>query len=152
MRKSTLAIVLLTLVSFTNYVDRMVLSALVQPIKTEFALADWQLGLLTGFAFVLLYSVTSVPMARFADRTNRALVLSAALALWSLATAACGLARSFVGLLVARMFVGIGESGCQPIGYALLSEYFPPHRRATANGWFLVGNILGVTAVFMIGC
>lgn len=151
MRKSTLALALLTLVSFANYVDRMVLSALAQPIKAEFLLSDAQIGLLTGFAFVLLYSVTSVPMARLADRTNRALVLSAALALWSLATAACGLARSFFGLLVARMFVGIGESGCQPIGYALLSEYFPADRRAGAIGWFLVGNSLGVTAGFMIG-
>ena len=74
MRKSTLAVVLLTMVSFTNYVDRMVLSALAQPIKTEFSLSDSQVGLLTGFAFVLLYSFTSVPMARFADRSNRALV------------------------------------------------------------------------------
>jgi predicted MFS family arabinose efflux permease len=150
-RKSTLAVVLLTMVSFTNYVDRMVLSALAQPIKTEFSLSDSQVGLLTGFAFVLLYSFTSVPMARFADRSNRALVLSAALTLWSLATAACGLVKSFGGLLVARMFVGIGESGCQPIGYALISEYFPPHRRAAAIGWFLVGNSLGVTAGFAIG-
>ena len=126
MTKPTLALTLLTLVSFANYVDRMVLSALAQPIKLEFSLTDTQLGLLTGFAFVLLYSLTGVPMSRLADRSNRARVLAAALTLWSLATAACGLARSYAGLLLARLFVGIGESGCQPIGYGLLGDYFPP--------------------------
>lgn len=151
MRKSTLALALLTLVSFANYVDRMVLSALAQPIKIEFALSDAQLGLLTGFAFVLLYSLTGVPMARLADRTSRARVLAGALTLWSLATAACGLARSYTGLLIARLFVGIGESGCQPIGYGLLGDYFPAERRAMAMGWFMVGNSLGITAGFAIG-
>jgi predicted MFS family arabinose efflux permease len=151
MTKPTLALTLLTLVSFANYVDRMVLSALAQPIKLEFSLSDTQLGLLTGFAFVLLYSLTGVPMARLADRSNRARVLAAALTLWSLATAACGLARSYGGLLLARLFVGIGESGCQPIGYGLLGDYFPPKRRATAAGWFMVGNSLGITAGFAIG-
>jgi predicted MFS family arabinose efflux permease len=142
---------LLTLASFANYVDRMVLSALAQPIKTEFSLTDAQLGLLTGFAFVLLYSVAGVPMARLADRTNRAVVLAAALALWSLATAACGLTSSFAGLVIARLFVGIGESGCQPIGYGLLGDYFPAERRALAMGCFMVGNSLGITAGFAIG-
>jgi predicted MFS family arabinose efflux permease len=151
MKKSTLALVLMTLVSFANYVDRMLLSALAQPIKLEFGLSDSQLGLLTGFAFVLLYTITGVPLSRFADRSNKALVLAGALALWSLATAACGLAGSFVGLLMARVLVGIGEAGAQPIGYALLSDYFSPEKRATAIGWFLVGNSLGITAGFMLG-
>jgi predicted MFS family arabinose efflux permease len=150
-RRPVLVLGLLTLVSFANYVDRMVLPALAQPIKSEFSLTDAQLGLLTGFAFVLLYSVVGVPLARLADRTNRAVVLAAALALWSLATAACGLTASFAGLVIARIFVGIGESGCQPIGYGLLGDYFPIERRALAMGWFMVGNSLGITAGFAIG-
>ncbi|MET0658180.1 MAG: MFS transporter [Steroidobacteraceae bacterium] len=145
------ALLLLSLVSFVNYVDRMVLPALAEPIKAEFGLSDTQVGLMTGFAFVLLYAFTSVPMARFADRTHRSFVLSASLAFWSVATAACGLVRTFWELLIARVCVGVGESGCQPIGYALISDYFPAHQRATAMGWFLVGNSLGVTAGFAIG-
>jgi len=150
-RRPVLVVGLLTLVSFANYVDRMVLPALAQPIKAEFSLTDAQLGLLTGFAFVLLYSVVGVPMARLADRTNRAVVLAAALALWSVATAACGLTSSFVGLVIARIFVGVGESGCQPIGYGLLGDYFPAERRALAVGWFMVGNSLGITGGFALG-
>jgi len=150
-KRPVLVLGLLALVSFANYVDRMVLSALAQPIKAEFALSDAQLGLLTGFAFVLIYSFTGVPLARLADRTNRAVVLAAALALWSLATAACGLTGSFAGLVIARVFVGIGESGCQPIGYGLIGDYFPAERRALAMGWFMVGNSLGITAGFAIG-
>jgi len=150
-RRSTLALALLTLVSFANYLDRMVLSALAQPIKLEFALSDAVLGLLTGFGFVLLYTVTGVPMARLADRSDRALVLAGALTLWSLATCACGLAGSFAALFVARVFVGIGESGCQPIGYGLIGDYFAPARRTLAIGWFMLGNSLGVAVGFALG-
>lgn len=150
-RRQAVALVLLTLVSFANYVDRMVLPALAQPIKAEFALSDKQFGLLTGFAFVLLYTFTSLPMARLADQVSRSRVLAVALAFWSLATAACGFVRSYGQLLLARLFVGVGESGCQPIGYALITDYFATGQRATATGWFLVGNSLGVTAGFAIG-
>jgi predicted MFS family arabinose efflux permease len=145
------AVILLTLVSFANYVDRMVLNALSQPIKHEFGLSDTELGLLTGFAFVLLYAFAALPVAALADRTSKGLVLSCCLAVWSLATAACGITRSYVQLLTARFAVGIGESGCQPIGYALIADYFPSARRATPTGWFLVGNSLGITAGFMLG-
>lgn len=145
------AVLLLTLVSFTNYVDRMVLNALSQPIKQEFALSDTELGLLTGFAFVFLYAFAALPVASLADRTSKGAVLSGCLAVWSLATAACGLTKSYAQLLIARLGVGIGESGCQPIGYALIADYFPSEKRATPTGWFVVGNSLGVTAGFMLG-
>ena len=147
----SVAVVLLTLVSFANYVDRMVLNALSQPIKHEFALSDTELGLLTGFAFVLLYALAALPVASLADRTSKGLVLAGCLAVWSMATAACGLTKSYGQLLLARLGVGVGESGCQPIGYALIADYFPSEKRATPTGWFLVGNSLGITAGFMLG-
>ncbi len=143
--------IVLALVSFMNYTDRMVLPAVAQAIKLEFGLSDTQLGLLNGFAFVALYGVTSLPLARLADRTSRSLVLAGALAFWSLATAACGLVKNFWQLAVARACVGIGESACQPVGYALVSEHFPPERRNAAMGWFLLGNNLGIVAGFAIG-
>lgn len=143
--------VVLALVSFMNYTDRMVLPAVAQSIKVEFGLTDTQLGLLNGFAFVVLYGVASIPLARLADRTSRSLVLAGALAFWSLATAACGFARNFAQLVVARACVGIGESACQPVGYALVSEQFPPQQRNTAMGWFLFGNNVGIVAGFALG-
>ena len=143
--------VLLALVSFMNYTDRMVLPAVSQSIKAEFALSDTTIGLLNGFVFVALYGFASLPLARLADRTSRAKVLAGALAFWSLATAACGLVKTFGQLMVARACVGIGESACQPVGYALVSEQFPAARRNAAMGWFLLGNNLGITAGFAIG-
>jgi predicted MFS family arabinose efflux permease len=141
----------MALASFMNYLDRMVLPAVAQPIKLEFGLSDSQLGLLTGFAFVLLYAVSGVPLSRLADRTSRPLVLALSLAFWSVATAACGIARNFWQLLFARACVGIGESTCQPVGYAIVGDHYEPSKRTTAIAWFLVGNSLGVTAGFMVG-
>ena len=145
------ALFVLALVSFTNYVDRMILPAVSQPIKLEFGLSDTQIGLLNGLAFVVLYAASGVPLARLADRTSRPLVLAGALAFWSIATATCGFVRHFWQLALARACVGIGESACQPVGYAIISDYFPPDRRASAMAWFLVGNSLGVTAGFALG-
>ena len=145
------ALFVLALVSFTNYVDRMILPAVSQPIKLEFGLSDTQIGLLNGLAFVVLYAASGVPLARLADRTSRPLVLAGALAFWSIATATCGFVRHFWQLALARACVGIGESACQPVGYAIISDYFPPNRRASAMAWFLVGNSLGVTAGFALG-
>ena len=145
------ALALLALVSFTNYVDRMILPAVSQPIKLEFGLSDTQVGLLNGLAFVVLYAASGVPLSRLADRTSRQIVLAAALAFWSTATVACGFVRYFWQLALARACVGIGESACQPVGYAIISDYFPPDRRASAMAWFLVGNSLGVTAGFALG-
>jgi predicted MFS family arabinose efflux permease len=145
------ALFVLALVSFTNYVDRMILPAVSQPIKLEFGLSDTQIGLLNGLAFVLLYAASGVPLARLADRTSRPLVLAGALAFWSIATATCGFVRHFWQLALARACVGIGESACQPVGYAIISDYYPANRRASAMAWFLVGNSLGVTAGFALG-
>lgn len=143
--------VLLALVSFMNYTDRMVLPAVSQSIKQEFALSDTTLGLLNGFVFVAMYAFSSLPLSRLADRTSRSAVLAGALAFWSLATAACGMIRTFGELVVARACVGIGESVAQPVGYALVSEQFPVAERHRAMSWFLLGNNLGITAGFAIG-
>jgi predicted MFS family arabinose efflux permease len=107
--------------------------------------------MLTGFAFALVYALAGIPIARLADRGVRRTILAVALAFWSLMTAACGLARSYGTLALARVGVGIGESGCTPTSYSLLSDYFPPERRGTAIAWFVVGNCLGITAGFALG-
>jgi predicted MFS family arabinose efflux permease len=145
------AVGLLTLTTFMSYTDRMLLPALLQPIKREFALSDTQLGLLGGFAFAIVYAVVGIPIARLADRRSRRTILACTLIVWSLMTATCGLARSFGQLALARIGVGVGEAGCVPTSLSLLSDYFPPQRRGTAVAFFGLGNTLGITAGLSLG-
>ncbi len=142
---------LLMLVSFMNYTDRWILPAVGQSLKVEFALSDTQLGFLNGFAFVLVYALASLPLARLADRTSRTRVLAGALAFWSLATAACGMVRSFLQLTIARACVGIGESACQPLGYGIVGEMVPPAKRTFGMALFQFGSNLGIAAGFALG-
>ena len=112
------ALGVLTLVYFFNFVDRQVLAILLEDIKLEFSLSDTELGLLSGLAFVLFYSTLGIPIARLADRANRVKIIAGACAIWSVATAACGMAANFTQLLFARVAVGIGEAGCAPRRWA----------------------------------
>ena len=136
---------ILAVVSFFNYLDRMVLSMLLEPIKLELALSDAQLGLLAGFAFALFYATFGIPIARIADTRSRVTLLSVCMAVWSAATALCGLAQNFVHMLLARMGVGIGEAGCLPASHSLLSDFVPPKKRAFALSIFQAGGGVGTT-------
>ena len=140
---------MLAVVAFFNYLDRMVLSMLLQPIKDELGFSDAQLGLLTGFAFAAFYATFGIPIARLADRKSRVTILSVCMALWSAMTAACGLAQNFIHMLLARMGVGVGEAGCVPTSHSLLSDYVPPEKRALALGIFQTGGAVGVMAGFI---
>jgi len=122
-------VALLLLVTVCNYLDRIVLGVLQEPIKHELRLADWQLGLLSGPAFAILYSVAGLPVARLAERFNRSTLLSIATAAWSLMTALCAAAQGFGQLLLFRMGVGMAEGGCVPVSHSLLSNYFPAKQR-----------------------
>lgn len=136
-------LVVLLLVYTFNFIDRVVISVIQEPIKTEFGLTDGQLGLMAGPAFVLLYAALGVPIARLAERFNRATILGVCTALWSAATALCAAAVSFPTLLLARIGVGIGEAGCTPPSQALITDYFPPARRSTAIAIYTLGIPLG---------
>lgn len=133
----------LTVVSFFNYLDRMVIAILVEPIKAELHLSDTQMGLVTGFAFAMVYATFGVPLARLADRRSRVTVMSVCLAVWSAMTALTGLVSSFTQLFVARMAVGIGEAGCGPAAHSLLGDLFPRERRAFAISVFQAGGTIG---------
>jgi len=139
---------ILFLVSTSNYLDRNVVSVLLEPIKREFHVSDTMLGLLGGLAFALFYATLGLPVARWADRGNRRTVIAMALTAWSITTAACGLAQSFAQLLLARVGVGAGEAGAISPAHSLLVDYFPPERRATAMGVFtsaaMAGLLLGI--------
>lgn len=133
-----------------NFVDRQVFNVLLQPIKQEFAFSDTQMGLLGGLAFALLYSTLGIPIARIADRLNRVNIISLSILVWSVATALTGLAKSFTHLLVARVCVGIGEAGCSPPAYSLISDYFEPARRARAMSIYSMGIGGGVFLGFLV--
>jgi MFS family permease len=122
---------------------RQFLSVLAEPVKRDLHLSDTQLGLLTGPAFALFYTGFGIPVAALADRTHRVRIIAAACALWSLFTAACGLAGSFAVLAAARIGVGVGEAGGSPPSYSIISDYFPPHRRGVALAVYALGVPFG---------
>jgi len=134
-----------------RFVDLQIVSVLLEPIKKEFAVSDTQLGLLTGLAFSVLYGLLGVPVAWLADRSNRRNIIAVAVGLWSLMTALCGLASSFPALLLARMGVGIGEAGGTAPAYSMISDHFPPQRRASIFAILNSSVPLGVFAGFLVG-
>lgn len=136
---------LLSLVSFFNYLDRMVLAVLIEPIKRDLELSDTQIGLVGGLAFALFYALCGLPLARLADRRNRITLLSICLVGWSLATAATGYAKNFWQLFAARVAVGVGEAGCVPSAHSIIGDLFPLERRAFAIGMFQGGGLIGLS-------
>ena len=142
---------ILFLVSTSNYVDRNVISVLLEPIKQEFQVSDTMLGLLGGFCFAIFYALFGMPIARWADRGNRRTIITLALTVWSLMTLCCGLAQSFVQLAIARVGVGAGEAGAIPPAQSLIADYFAPEQRATAISIFFASAIAGYLLGFGLG-
>ena len=145
------ALGLLLVVYIFNFVDRQILSILLEDIRAEIELSDTQLGFLGGIAFALFYTFAGIPIARWADRGSRKNIIAISILIWSLMTAFTGSARSFAMLLLARIGVGIGEAGCSPPAHSLISDYFPPERRATALSVYALGIPLGGALGTLIG-
>jgi len=145
------ALGVLMVVAVFNYIDRQALSILQVPIKQELGLSDTQLGALTGLAFALLYSTLALPIARLADRRSRKLIIAAALAIWSLMTAGCGLATGFVTLVIFRLGVAFGEAGCVPPTHSLIADYYPREQRARALAIWTLSLPIGVMLGFLAG-
>lgn len=140
-------LVLLTVILAFNYTDRFALGIALQSIKIDLQLSDTQLGFLSGIAFALFYSVMGIPIARWADRGNRAAIISLTAALWSTVVALCGLARSFVQLMLIRVVVGVGEAGCVPPSLSLIADHFKRGERARAVSIYMQG----ISASLVIG-
>lgn len=138
------ALFLLFLMSALNFLDRQLMAVLVEPIKAELHLTDTQIGLLTGVVFALFYATFAVPIAALADRVNRVRLIAVACLIWSLFSAGCGLATSFITLAITRIGVGIGEAGGTAPSLAVLSDYYPPHRRSLIFAIFTVSGAAGV--------
>lgn len=142
---------LLFVVYVFNFIDRQVLSILLPSIKADLKVSDTYMGFLTGPAFVLFYTFAGIPIARLADRTSRRSVIAVGLTIWTAMTAASGLVRTFWQLAAARVGVGIGEAAGSPPAHSLISDYFPPERRATALSIYGAGVYLGVAAAYLGG-
>ena len=142
---------ILLVVYIFNFIDRQIVNILAEPIATDLGLSDTQIGLMTGLAFAIFYTVLGIPIARYADRrsTSRPRLIAGALALWSAMTALCGMAANFVQLLLARIGVGVGEAGCTPAAHSLISDIVPKERRASALAFYALG-IPGGTLLGMI--
>lgn len=145
------ALGMLCFIYVLNFLDRQLLSILAQPIQDSLNLSDSQLGLISGLYFAVFYCFIAIPVGWLADKTNRVKVLSIACAIWSAATIACGLAKTYPQLVIGRMAVGVGEAGGVPPSYAIISDYFPPGRRGTALGIFNLGPPLGAALGIAFG-
>jgi MFS family permease len=134
-----------------SLMDRQLVAVLVEPIRKEFALQDWHMGLLSGLAFAAFYTVMGVPLARLADRNNRVNIMAVSLLVWSAFTGLTGLATSFGYLVIARIGVAVGEAGCNPAAYSLIGDYFEARRRATALSIFQMGGYIGSFLGLLLG-
>jgi MFS family permease len=142
---------LLTLTSAFSVADRLVFGILVQDIKAEFKLSDFELGLLGGLAFSLIYVLAGFPAARLADRSTRKTIVAFAISFWSLMTAACGMATGFWTLFLARTGVGVGEGCSGPSSQSVIADYFPRSELAKAMGYLTIGASMGTAGGLIIG-
>jgi len=145
------ALGVLTLIYCFSFIDRQLLAIMQESIKADLKLSDSQLGLLTGFAFALFYVTAGIPIARMADNGNRRNIVSIAIFVWSIMTAISGFAQNYIQLLLARIGVGIGEAGGNPPSHSMISDIFPPHKRATAFGIYFTGVNIGIMFGFLLG-
>jgi predicted MFS family arabinose efflux permease len=150
-RAAHYAFVVLCLVALFNYIDRQILVILLESVKKDFGVSDAAMGLLTGTTFSIFYIAGSIPLACVADRGARRNVLAAALLVWSGMTAVCGLAQSYLHLALARASVAASESAAVPVSHSLLSDLYPPARRATVFGILMAAGSVGIAAGLYLG-
>ena len=150
-RHPGIVLAMLTFVYVLNFLDRQLLGILAKPIQDSLHITDGQLGLIGGLYFAMFYCFIAIPVSWLADRTNRVAVLTAACAIWSAATIACGLARTYPELVTARMMVGFGEAGGVPPSYALITDTFAPGRRGVAFGIYNLGPPIGAALGIALG-
>lgn len=145
------ALVLLFLAYVLSFIDRQILSLLVGPIREQFGITDFEYSLLQGAAFALLYTFAGLPLGRLADRVSRKWVISGSVAFWSVATMACGVAKSFPQLFVARMAVGAGEAGLAPPAYSIITDSFRPKHFGFAMAFYKSAVKVGGALALILG-
>lgn len=145
----TLAILILAYT--VSFIDRQALTLMVDPIRATLGISDTQLSLLHGFAFAIFYSIMGIPIGRLVDRRRRTYIIAAGIVVWSLMTAACGLARNFLQMFLARVGVGVGEAALSPGAYSLIADYFPKRQLPLALSIYTSAAYAGSGLAIMIG-
>ena len=133
------------------FIDRQILSLLIQPIKEDLGITDTQIGLLAGLAFAIFYSFIGIPIAKLDDTKNRVKIISIGVALWTLMTALCGLTKTYFYLFLARVGVGVGEAALSPAAYSMIADYFPKEKLGRAIGVYVIGLYLGAGLAMLVG-
>jgi len=151
LRVAHAALILMVAAFFLSLLDRQILSLLVQPIKADLQLSDFEFSLLQGLAFVVLYSVAGLFLGALADRVSRRNLIMVALSTWSAATIACGLSGNFAQLFAARVAVGVGEAGLNPSVYSLICDLYAPRHRGRAFGVLTMSGSLGLAFALLAG-
>ncbi len=134
-----------------SFIDRQIITLLIQPIRADLQISDTQFSLLHGLAFAMLYATAGIPIARLADSRSRPMIISVGIFVWSLATALCGVAKNFFQLFIARMAVGVGEAALSPAAYSMITDSFPKSKLGLALGVYSSGSFLGGGLAFIIG-
>jgi MFS family permease len=134
-----------------SFIDRQIMALLIEPIRADLGLSDTEFAVVHGLGFALFYAVMGIPIARLTDQRSRPLIIFLGVFFWSIATAACGLARSFWHLLIARFGVGAGEATLSPATYSLLADYFPREQLGKAAAVYSAGSFIGAGLAFLLG-
>ena len=141
----------LVLAFIFSIADRIIISLLVDPIKEDLGLTDTDMGLMMGLAFAIFYALMGLPIGRWADKYSRRTIIGIGIALWSIMTALCGLARNFWELFLARVGVGVGEATLSPAAYSMIADYFPKEKLGRALGVYQSGAFFGVGLALIFG-
>ncbi len=145
------AVVVLLLAYTFSFIDRIILTLMVAPIRRDLIITDTQISLLHGFAFAIFYTVLGLPLARLADRSSRRRLVIVGIVIWSVMTAACGFARNFAQLFLTRVGVGIGEASLSPAAYSMIGDLFAPASRGRAIALYTSGITVGSGAALLLG-
>lgn len=149
--KAWYAVSVLVVAFIFSFIDRIIIALLVEPIKADLGISDFGIGLLQGLAFAVFYALIGIPIGRWADHHSRRRIIGIGIFLWSLMTAACGLARNFWQLFLARVGVGVGEAALSPAAYSMIADYFPREKLGRALGVYQAGAFFGAGLAFLVG-
>src|ERR1700733_880265 len=151
LRTAWYVVAVLTLIYVFSFIDRQILNLLVAPIRRDLHISDTQISLLMGFTFAVFYTFFGIPLGRMADSGSRRGIIAAGVAMWSLFTTGCGLAKSFLQMALMRVGVSVGEASLSPSAFSMIADYFPPKRRATAISVYSMGTYMGTGLASLLG-
>jgi MFS family permease len=150
-RLAWVTVAILMVAYVLSFIDRQILNLLVAPVRRDLQISDTQMSYLLGLSFALFYTVCGIPIGRLADVKSRRGIIATGIVIWSLMTAGCGLARSYLGFLLCRVGVGVGEATLSPSAYSMIADSFPARTRATAISVYSMGIYIGSGLAYLVG-